>query len=125
MERNPLLLSMYAETLRFDVQIHISRTSPHRQYSIGNLFVPKNKLMLINTWLAHTDVTVWKTKQDNFPLNDFWAQRFLIDPEAPSSGPTKRRLPSHQRTEAEEAHFSTEGLEGAWTPYGGMMSTHS
>lgn len=125
LERNPLLLSMYAETLRFGVQIHIPRTSPHRQYSIGNLFVPKNKLMLISTWLAHTDVTVWNTKQDNFPLSDFWAQRFLVDPKDPSSGPTKRRLPSYQRTEANGVHFSTAGLEGAWIPYGGMMSTPS
>lgn len=124
LEKQPLLLSMYAETLRFGVQIHIPRTAPHRNLSIGSMLIPQDKLILINTWLAHTDESVWNTKGNTFPLGKFWAQRFLTDPKDPFSGPTKKRFQTHERTNTEVEnvegpHFSTEGLEGAWIPYGG------
>ena len=126
LEKQPLLLSMYAETLRFGVQIHVPRTAPHRDLSIGNLQIPKNKLILINTWLAHTDETIWNSRNGTFPLDSFWAQRFLIDPKDPSSGPTKKKARACERIEAEpsgagEVQFSLEGLEGAWIPYGGRV----
>ena len=124
LEKQPLLLSLYAETLRFGVQIHVPRTSPHRDLSFGNMLIPQNKLILVNTWLAHTDEDVWNTKDGAFPLESFWAQRFLIDPKDPSSGPTKERLQTQAMIEnsvngARDPYFSTEGLEGAWIPYGG------
>lgn len=126
LEKQPLLLSMYAETLRFGVQIHVPRSAPHRDFSIGNMLIPRNTLVLISTWLAHTDETVWNTKESTFPLSSFWAQRFLINPEDPSSGPTKKKIRACEKAEtelktAEAPHFSTEGLEGAWIPYGGMI----
>lgn len=126
LEKQPLLLSLYAETLRFGVQIHVPRTSPHRDLNIRNMLIPQNKLMLVNTWLAHTDENVWNTKAGAFPLDSFWAQRFLIDPNDPSSGPTKKRSQPRATTEssvgtAREPYFSTEGLEGAWIPYGGKF----
>lgn len=125
LEKQPLLLSLYAETLRFGVQIHIPRCSPHRELKIGNMLIPKNKLVLVNTWLAHTDDALWNTKNGAFPLDDFWARRFLVDPKDPSSGPTKKSCAS-EKTEKkiendEGLHFSTEGLEGAWIPYGGKI----
>jgi Cytochrome P450 len=125
LEKKPLLLSMYAETLRFGVQIHIPRSASHRELSIGNMLIPKNQFILVNTWLAHTDEAIWNTKEDAFPLNSFWAQRFLIDPEDASSGPTKKKLWSHEKAQTGEkntgdVHFSMGGLEGAWIPYGGM-----
>lgn len=124
LEKQPLLRSMYAETLRFGVQIHVPRSAPHRDLTVGNILIPKNKLILINTWLAHTDETVWNTKKDVFPLNTFWPQRFLIDPKDPSSGPTKEKSRASEKTETkfkslDGLHFSTEGLEGVWIPYGG------
>ena len=126
LEKQPLLLSMYAETLRFGVQIHVPRTSPHRNLGIGNVLIPQNKLILVNTWLAHTDEEVWNTKNDAFPLDKFWAQRFLIDPNDRSSGPTKKRFQTQAKAEsdaksAKDPYFSTEGLDGAWIPYGGKI----
>ena len=124
LESQPLLLSMYAETLRFSVQIHVPRTAPHQNLSVNKLSVPKNKLILINTWLAHTDETVWNTKNGAFPLDRFWPRRFLIDSEDPTSGPTKSSFQKKTNADAqihwtEGPQFSTEGLEGAWIPYGG------
>lgn len=130
LEQQHLLLSMYAETLRFGVQIHIPRFSPHRDLNIGNLRVPRGEMILVNTWLAHMDEGVWNTKGGAQPLDKFWPQRFLVDPKDPSSGPTKRKYgacekTSSERRSAEGPHFSTEGLDGAWIPFGGTFSPPS
>lgn len=127
LEKQPHLLSAYAETLRFGVQIHITRSAPHRNLHIGKFSIPKNKLLLINTWLAHTDESVWNTKQGIFPPDQFWAQRFIVDPRDPTSGPLKKNGFIQDKHQApsdniERIRFSTEGLEGSWIPYGGMMT---
>ena len=125
LENQPLLQSMYAETLRLGIQIHVPRNAPHQNIHIGDKIAPKQKLILVNTWLAHTDEAVWNTKKGTFPLTRFWARRFLIDPKDPSSGPTRtphqeRESPETRDSGSGESYFSTEGLEGAWIPYGGM-----
>ncbi|MCJ1399751.1 hypothetical protein MMC11_002953 [Xylographa trunciseda] len=101
LEKQPLLLSIYAETLRFGVGIHVT-----------------------HTWLAHTNEAVWNTKGGTFPLTSFWAECFLVDPNDPSSGPTKKpvRVPRKDEPKGDSAEgvaFSTEGLEGAWIPFRG------
>lgn len=123
LERQPLLLSMYAETLRLGVQIHVPRTT-HQPFHVGSFTVPSKKMLFVNTWLAHNDETVWNTKDGSFPLNVFWARRFLIDSKDPSSGPRRvQQAVSADSTIAtgktDDIRYSTEGLEGAWIPYGG------
>ncbi|KAL9594944.1 MAG: hypothetical protein Q9219_006750 [cf. Caloplaca sp. 3 TL-2023] len=135
LESHPLLLSLYAETLRFGVQIHIPRTSPHQPLGLGmrhNAVVPARQLLLLNTWVAHMDVRAWNTiSPQTRPLEHFWAQRFLIDPKDSTSGPAKAKGRNEERGEgstekkAEKAssscYFSTAGLEGAWIPFGGRL----
>ncbi|KAI9664061.1 MAG: hypothetical protein M1821_007552 [Bathelium mastoideum] len=119
-EKQPLLQSVYAETLRFGVQIHVPRTTPHSDLKVGGTMLPRGKMILTNTWLAHTDEEVWNTKGNAHPLETFWPQRFLIDPKDSSSGPTKKPTrPSGHPAADEGVQFSAEGLEGAWIPYGG------
>lgn len=130
LEKQPLLLSMYAETLRFSVQIFVPRASPHKQLMIGHRVVPENGLVMVNTWLAHSDEDIWNTRQGQYPLDDFWARRFLLDPDDPLSGPVKRhyplekmpveREPTSDTRRKEPVRFSTDGLEGSWIPYGGI-----
>ncbi|KAL8644236.1 MAG: hypothetical protein Q9226_007865 [Calogaya cf. arnoldii] len=124
LEKQPLLLSTYAETLRFGVEIHVPRATPHKNLSIGKMLVPRDSLAIVNTWLAHNDPTVWNTKKDAFLLESFWAQRFLVDPMDPSSGPLieqDRRQDSDKTAfeEKKEIRFSKVGLEGSWIPFGG------
>jgi len=78
------------------------------------MLIPQNKLILVNTWLAHTNEVVWNTKNGAFPLDILWAQRFLIDPNDRSSGPTKKRLQTQAKAEsyaksAKDPYFSTYG----------------
>ncbi|KAL4961164.1 cytochrome P450 [Aspergillus stella-maris] len=97
LEKNPLLLSIYAETLRFGVQIHIPRCSPHHDLQVGDSIIPMNKLVLINTWLSHMDDSVWNTRSGQYPLNGFWPRPWTGKP-----GNRKGYV-----------------LEGIWIPYGG------
>lgn len=128
LEKIPLLLSLYAETLRFGVQIHIPRCSPHEDLHVGGKAIPQDKLVLVNTWVAHTDEEVWNTRDGEFPLDRFWARRFLVDPDDDRSGPVKRQQ-RHETTSSIIAgtktdsrgrvEFSIDGLDGVWIPYGG------
>ena len=122
--QQPLLLSLYAETLRFGVQIHIPRHTPHQALNIGHRTIPSNEVLIFNTWLAHTDKAVWNTRHGTHPVEQFWARRFLIDPKDADSGPIKSRhkVNSDLSSGAEDngkIRYSTDGLEGAWIPYGG------
>ena len=123
-EQQPLLQSMYAETLRHGVQIHIPRDLPHQSLTIGNRTIPRDQILFVNTWLAHTDKAVWNTKDGAFPTEEFWARRFIIDPKDSTSGPCKKHstfngTPATVRDNASKPRYSTEGLEGAWVPFGG------
>ncbi|KAE8396125.1 cytochrome P450 [Aspergillus alliaceus] len=124
----PLLLSMYAEALRFGVQIHIPRCSPHQPLSMGGASIQPNKLILINTALAHTDESAWNTRSGEYPLDTFWARRFLIDPTDPNTGPLKHHSEAFDSTKTNNTEktktsnpstFSLKGLDGVWIPYGG------
>lgn len=171
LESIPLLLSMYAETLRFGVRIHIPRTAPYHELRIGSgslvAPVPKGALMIVNTWLAHTD-EVWDNKNGQRPLDEFWAERFLISsgpssyasdttassgdrcsgdsqhPKVTLTGPAKKTAPTSSMSQVSRAgensglqqdekdmgtrsssvYFSTQGLEGAWVPFGGECLVH-
>ncbi len=114
---------MYAETLRFGVQIHIPRSAPHRDVQIGGVAIPKDKLAITNTWLAHSDEQVWNTREGEKPLDTFWPERFLVDDRDERSGPVRVRSTAEKKDPAaakDHVYFSAEGLEGAWIPYGGM-----
>jgi cytochrome P450 len=125
LEKQPLLQSLYAETLRFSVQILIPRCSPHQPLTVGSgrstAHIPHDKFILMNTWLAHMDEKTWNTWNGAHPLPDLRAQRFLVDGSDPASGPTRPGV-LNERVDAppnQHVFFSTEGLEGAWIPYGG------
>lgn len=134
LEKIPLLVALYAETLRFGVQIHIPRCAAHQNLCINNKLIPQGKLVLVNTWLAHMDEDVWNTRDGEFPLDTFWARRFLVDPKDERSGPVRSRrqntLASSANAKREREYgssaqsgerFSIEGLDGAWIPYGGRI----
>lgn len=121
LEKEHLLQSMYAETLRFGVQIHIPRCAPHHNVKLGSSSIPNGKLILINTSVAHNDESIWNTEGMKFPLQMFWAGRFLTcswNDCTQDNSSNRRRGENDQRgTE----NFSVQGLEGSWIPFGGEM----
>ncbi|KAF2470377.1 cytochrome P450 [Lindgomyces ingoldianus] len=118
LEKIPILLSLYAETLRFGVQIHIPRDAPHHDVQVGNTTLPQTSIIFLNTWLAHSDDNIWNTQNGRHPLNTFWPYRFLVYPSDSSSGPCKTASKETPQMNETEAKFSAEGLQGSWIPYG-------
>lgn len=122
---NPLLLSIYAETLRLYVKVHAAFMSPHEDVILGKWLLPKGGIALISSEPAHMDTTFWNTKNGKHKVDSFWADRFLIDPSDPSSGPILPGLRESDGFEKKSAnleskpYYSTKGCEGSWIPYGG------
>ncbi|KAK8107008.1 Pfs- NACHT and Ankyrin domain protein [Apiospora kogelbergensis] len=128
----PLLQSIYAETLRLYNKIYIMVSSPHTDVPLGRWRLPRNSIGLLNSSISHRDPDVWNTRDGRYPVDAFWADRFLIDPQDPASGPinpaireaqdhNRRRRSADAATE-ERPFFSMDGLEASWFPYGGGFS---
>lgn len=126
-EHEPLLLSVYAETLRRHLAVHITRCAPDHDIKVNDWLLPRNKVMIINTHMAHTDASVWNTRDGAHPLDTFWAERFLVYPNDPASGPVTKdirdlpaaRSPGKGDDKTEKPHFSVDGLQGSFIPFGG------
>ncbi|KAH8889083.1 cytochrome P450, partial [Thozetella sp. PMI_491] len=103
--RLPLLQAVYAETLRLRMHFYIIRMPDKVDMDIRDWIIPRQKVIVALTTVAHMDTEAWNTGANNeHPLDQFWAGRFLrYSSEGSTSSPT----------------FSTKELEGAWIPYGG------
>ncbi|KAI4234769.1 MAG: hypothetical protein L6R40_006648 [Gallowayella cf. fulva] len=129
----PLLRSVYCETLRLNVDAYIMRYTDRADLHIGEWTFPKDSVVLTTTGPPHTDETVWNSgRSAEHPIEQFWAERFLVYPGDVYSGPIKAtRVPgttskhlsgcnkeavAHQPG---KARFSTAGTAGHWIPYGG------
>ncbi|KAI0547068.1 cytochrome P450 [Xylaria curta] len=123
----PLLSSIYAESLRLHVKIFFFASSPRSDASMGKWKLPRGTLGLVNTDGPHTEEDFWNTQNGRYPLDSFWAERFIVDPQDPSSGPLHPRLRSQKQDENKmishsgnsSKHFTTEGIGDSWIPYGG------
>lgn len=125
-----LLQSVYAETLRLYTEIYIMVSSSQADVQLGNWRLPKESIGLLNSSLSHQDAIFWNTKDGRHPVDSFWADRFLIDPNDPSSGPINPAVREplcgkkarQGRPTNGKPYFSTDGLEASWFPYGGGYS---
>ncbi|KAF7935863.1 uncharacterized protein EAE98_002083 [Botrytis deweyae] len=85
--RIPLLQSIYAEVIRLHVEVQHVLYSHHSPVHINQWIFPKKTPILVPCGPAHHDAKVWNTRNGEFPLNTFWADRFLLYPEEAMSGP--------------------------------------
>ncbi|KAI1413211.1 cytochrome P450 [Hypoxylon sp. FL1857] len=126
----PLLSSIYSETLRLHSGVFLMLASPpDTDIHLGKWKFPRRSFGLVSPALAHMDESFWNTKDDMYPVDKFWAERFLVNPSDPSSGPIRpesrgegmsERLDRQKREDKSdsEPYYSTTGLEGSWIPYG-------
>ncbi|KAK4171530.1 cholesterol 7-alpha-monooxygenase [Triangularia setosa] len=123
LQKLPLLCSIFAETLRLHTKVFFGFSSPHEDAILGRYQLPKAQLGLWNSDLPHNDDTFWNTKGGQHPIKMFWADRFIVYPNDPESGPIRADLRKREVKVADEKNgskpaFTTEGLDGAWVPYG-------
>ncbi|CAI6339841.1 unnamed protein product [Periconia digitata] len=104
----PFVQSLYAETLRLYVCNIILRTPHSRTLSIDGWGVQKGEIVAAVTYPMHRDSSRFNTgsEKDPRPLDEFWAERFLV-----KSG-----------VDRDGVEFSLKGSEDAWFPYGGGSS---
>ncbi|KAK0385681.1 hypothetical protein NLU13_6858 [Sarocladium strictum] len=124
-----LLQSIYAEVLRVHNGTVIARFPKIHDFSIGGWNLPKDEVVMISTYNTARATTVWNegSRSDPHPLDEFWPERFVVDPKNPSSGPTKAATAAAQQSAAGQGGngspsaptFSLHGTEGSWVPYGG------
>ncbi|KAI4185317.1 MAG: hypothetical protein L6R41_004204 [Letrouitia leprolyta] len=132
---DPLLQSLYAETLRLRVAVLVVREPAKENYSFRGWHIKKDEVLSISTRNEAMNKEIWNTggEGDPHPLDTMWADRFIVDPGDPSSGPLRvakgrRQKPSivvtkeNGEPEPSKPYFSTDGLSTSWIPYGGGTS---
>lgn len=118
-----LLASIYAETLRLHVTVFIPVFPLHGDLKLGRWRIPQGSLGAANAGIMHRNKDIWNTKNGRHPVDSFWGDRFVVDPQDPLSGPVRpgsryRRSVPHTG-EDDRARSTLEGLEGCWIPFGG------
>lgn len=98
----------------------------------------ENKSIVISSHKAHMDSEVWNTGNDSdpHPVDNFWAEHFLVYPKDSGSGPLnkKKTVPWRERKptsnsdsmtegidldQSTSPRFTLDGLAGSWISHGG------
>jgi hypothetical protein len=82
----------------------------------------KDQTIIISTFDTARKPSVWNqgTPDEPHPVDEFWPERFIIEPKDPTSGPTlsQTRLPE-TKNDSSKPYFTLDGTAGSWIPYGG------
>ena len=131
---NPLLQSIFAEVTRLRVAGIIPRSIAGRDFQLGDWSFPQGSIIGLPSRTGAMNKDVWNagTEEDPHPLEDFWAERFLIYSDNSNSGPLRKQenasCSSKQKPTGSsstpvkgpnEPIFSLKGLDGAYIPFGG------
>lgn len=121
---SPLLQSIYAEVLRMRISLMVTRMPDRGDFQYGPWkFEHGAYIALPSAYIGyHEDAWAHLTQDGKHPINTFWAERFLVPSadEADKSDSKMAQKPMTEKsTKATEMQFSTEHVEGIWTPYGG------
>ncbi|KAH8168936.1 cytochrome p450 domain-containing protein [Sarocladium implicatum] len=122
----PVTQSAYAEVLRLRVSALILRRARH-DLDFDGWSIKKGERVCAAAISRHQDSEIWNTGTgtDPHPLMEFWADRFLVYPDDPSSGPLKTPAAAggttaiSEENEGDKPRFSTAGLTNTFIPYSG------
>lgn len=100
-------------------------------FRLGEYKLTPGRVILGSIYFAHRDESIWNTGRTlengrpEYPIDSFWAERFLEYPDDPFSGPSKKNIDGMPRNDIvhldNEARFTLDGLNGAYIPFGGGM----
>ena len=119
----PLCQSIYAEVLRIRVQVKIQRMAL-QDVNFCGWDIKKGEIISIGSGNEAMDERIWNagSESDPHPLSEFWADRFLLYPKDPTSGPLNPtngfNIPEKVDHKG-EPKFSLGGLANSWIPFSG------
>lgn len=125
---NPLLQSIYSEELRLRNGVIIQRVPVVNNFKIGSWKFPKGNMILASSWHEQRDRSVWNEGPVNgefHSVEDFWAERFIVYPNDPNSGPAKPGRDSKLKSKTSikdgdnRPRFTIDSVTGSYIPYGG------
>lgn len=123
----PLLQSIHAEVLRLRVEVQTVFTSNQEDIRINEWRFPRSSLVLVPAGAAHRDINFWNTKDGKYPLKRFWADRFLVYPNDPHSGPRRSHVTKtdgipcvkvKSGNESTTPKYISSGLANSFIPFG-------
>lgn len=128
----PRLQGVYAECLRLYDQGFLPRQTT-REIQVNGWKFPKNSTIIVSTDVAQLDKKAWNSGLNNeYPVEQFWAERFLLLPNDPDSGPINKSSiiqAGRNGDDPDEALkrdgtpsrpiFCESRTAGYWIPYGG------
>jgi cytochrome P450 len=113
---------MFAEILRLRVTGLIVRTpSDAKGLSLpGGWHVKANEAVILSMRTELMDPDVWNTGDaaNPHPVDRFWAERFLVYPGSPRSGPLRKPKRRPNAAANGSPYFSLEGCTWNWIPFG-------
>lgn len=118
----PLLQSIYAEVLRLHSGSVINRIPNCPDLQIGGWNLTQDQPVIVSTYNVGRDPTIWNqgTAEHPHSVEEFWAERFIIYPDDPHSGPVLKSTAQHERDDKKAVpRFSLDGTAGSWVPFGG------
>ena len=113
----PLLQSINTELLRLRIEVQTVFSSDREDIHINQWKFPRNTLLIVPAGPAHRDLDVWNTKNGEHPVDQFWADRFLVHPEDPQSGPRNNHI-AHERSSVKTARMSTNAVKAKFVSSG-------
>jgi cytochrome P450 len=116
----PLLQSIYAEVMRLRTEVQHVLYSKNDDIQINEWRFPKQHIVLVPSGAAHRNENFWNTMDGQHPLNRFWADRFLVYPNDPRSGPLKKatKVPALETANCGTPKYKESGMSDAFIPYG-------
>jgi cytochrome P450 len=118
----PLLQSIYAEVLRLRSGSVISRIPNCEDLHIGPWNFNKDEPIIASSYHSGRDETVWNqgTAAEPHSVDEFWAERFIVDPNDARSGPVLTYTLNENGADGQQSpRFSLDGTAGSWLPFGG------
>jgi cytochrome P450 len=117
--------SIYGEELRLRNAVIVQRTTLADTVMIGDYRFPKGDMVIASSWHEGRDRNIWNegTQSDPYSVENFWADRFIVYPNDPTSGPRKATPLEKARATTKSAddkpQFGAELIAGSFIPYGG------
>lgn len=115
---DPLLQSIYAETLRLRVASFLIRGPERGKFELKHWDIPQNAVMMVSGFNAQLDKDAWETNGGR-PVQEFWPERFLEYSDQTKAERDAMDVPPKKTSRTGSFRFSLEGRSASWIPYGG------